>query len=306
MSLQNTIRKEFTLVGIERLGGNLVELNFKPAMDDTGIIFQTQWGDIKARLEYALPSTNSILLRNESVSVLNVEHVLATLFAYEIDNVVIGVNRKPSRSFRLLKELGLATKVEVIPYFEECEKTLCDKLDEVGIKQQEKVRKVLKLDKPLYTDRLSFEPIEEGLVIVAITDYSIPGTQILELRVNPILYRDEVSRSRPYAKQVPVWMPQKLASIIASFVYPTYGIGHGFANSTLLMPVRTRDEWYRSQLYPKGDEITRHTILDRLGALALLDGKLEGVRVIAQYSGHANDIRVLKEMMRAGNFTQRR
>ncbi|MBI2655115.1 UDP-3-O-acyl-N-acetylglucosamine deacetylase [Candidatus Woesearchaeota archaeon] len=295
MSLQNTIGASIHLVGVECYGGNYVETIIKPAQEDTGVIFQTKKGDIRAKLDYASQSRSSILLNNGRVQILNVEHILATLYAYEIDNALIEVRRIPSRSFRFLSELGLATDVEVVPIFEDREKTLCDKLDEAGVEQQHKERVTLKIDKPVYTERLSFEPIDTGLILVATTNYPIPGEQTVSIQLTPQSYRDELSRSRPYAKHAPLWLPKKLASAIAAVMFPSFGIWHGFDNSKVFLPVKNEDEWYKSQRYASGDEITRHTIVDRLGALALLEGRLEGVRVLAKYSGHANDLRVLRE-----------
>ncbi|MBI2558858.1 UDP-3-O-acyl-N-acetylglucosamine deacetylase [Candidatus Woesearchaeota archaeon] len=297
MSLQNTIKTSVHLTGIEYYGGNYVETVIKPAEENTGIIFRTKNGNIKAKLDYAAQSRSSILLNNGRVQILNVEHILATLYAYGIDNALIEIKRTPSKSFRLLSELGLTTGIEVVPTFEDREKTLCDKLDGAGIEQQRTERKELRINKPVYTEKLSFEPINSGLILVATTNYPIPGEQTVAIQITPQSYRDELSRSRPYAKHAPVWLPKRLVSAIAAVMFPSFGIGHGFDSSKVFLPVKNKEEWYKTQRYPDGDEIARHTMVDRLGALALLNGRLEGVRVLARYSGHENDLRVLRELI---------
>lgn len=294
MQPQNTIKNAIYLKGIDCFGGNIVETILKPAEEDTGIVFQTQKGDIQAKLEYASPYKASISLNNGQVKLVNVEHMLATLYAYGIDNALVEVKRIPSKSFEFLKKIHLATDFEVLPIFPEREKTLCDKLDEVGIEKQKKDGKMFKLDDSVISYNLSFHPMKQGLIIEATTDYPVPGEQSLELGINPQTYRDELSRSRPYAKHVKTWIPLQMANILASLLNPSFGIGHGFDDSNVFLPVKTRKEWYEKQPYPRGDEITRHTIVDRLGAIALLDGRFEGVRIATKYSGHENDLNFLK------------
>lgn len=294
MQLQNTLRNEIRLMGIEPYGGNLVMITIKPAEEDVGILFQTPNGDIQAKLNYASESRSSILLDNGRTQVINVEHILATLYAYGIDNALIELKRMKSKSFELLEGFGLATKVEVVPVFGQRERTLCDRIEEVGLEQQTRERSLLGIAQPAFKNKLYFSPIARGLVITATTNYKIPGKQEFTAEITPQTYKDRLSKSRPYAKHVPVWMSTKLASAIASLANPSFGIGHGYENTNVFLPVRTANEWYQQEIYPA--EIARHTIVDRLGALALLDGRLEGVRVIARFSGHANDLIILREM----------
>ena len=144
MSLQNTIRGTMHLRGIECYGGNFVEVILKPADEDTGVIFQTVNGDIKAKIDYSSPYRISVLLNNGRTQVIHVEHILATLYAYGIDNVLIQLKRIPSKSFRLLGQLGLAAETEVVPILGEREKTLCERIDEIGLERQLTERIILR------------------------------------------------------------------------------------------------------------------------------------------------------------------
>lgn len=293
MSLQNTLRSPIRLTGIEPYGGNAVNVTISPAEENAGIVFQTPRGDVKANLYYASASRNSILLDNGRVKVINVEHILATLYAYGIDNALIRLERLPSRSFKFLSMLGVASDVAVVPNNGAREKNLCDMIDDAGLEQQKAERTTLGVKNSFGNGMLWFEPAGTGLAVAVTTNYPIPGEQSFELQINAVSYRDELARSRPYAKGIPAWMPLIMADAIASFWYPTFGIDHGHNASNVFLPVRTKKEWHAQETSPA--EIARHTIVDRLGALALLDGRLDGVKVTARYSGHVNDLMVLKE-----------
>jgi UDP-3-O-[3-hydroxymyristoyl] N-acetylglucosamine deacetylase len=294
MQFQQTLRKLIEYNGIEFYGGNEVQVRIEPADEDTGIVFVTQRGRVKANIHGASQSRSSILLRDGRAKVINVEHILATLFAYGVDNAVIKLKKIPTRSFRVLDLCGLATSVEVVPVLPDREWTLCNKIEEAGLERQTDKRKLLYLLKEVPTGLLKFTPTKEGLIIRATTDYSVPGKQSAEFEITPRNYRDELARARPYEKHLPLWVPLGLMDFGASLFYPTFGIGHGFSSENVFLPVRTREEWEKQERYH--GEIARHSIVDRLGAISLLEGRLEGVMVYANRSGQRNDIQVLQAM----------
>ena len=92
---QSTIKNKFELVGYEPYGGNIVKVGFYPADSDTGIVFSTKKGSIVASLDHASQYKSSVLLRDGDLGVLHVEHLLATLYAYGVDNLRVNVERQP-------------------------------------------------------------------------------------------------------------------------------------------------------------------------------------------------------------------
>ena len=296
MQLQRTIKKDICYDGIDFYGGNKVNVYLRPSEADTGIVFRTGNGHVGANISYASASQCSILLKNGSAAAIHVEHILATLFAYGIDNAFIDLVRVPSRSFSFLNRVGLATNIEVAPVSDDREVTLCEKIEEIGVEIQSRERRLLTLDAPVYTEKLSFEPINgDGLVIKATTDYPIPGEESLEVLITPETYKSQLARSRMYAKHLKFGVHSRIASAVASLVYPSFGIGHGFTPSTVFLPARTLEEWREQENVPS--EIAAHTIVDRLGALALLDGRLDGVKVTTRFSGHKNDLYVIRNFL---------
>lgn len=297
MSLQQTVRREIEYTGIEFFGGNEVTVRIKPAEEDRGILFQTRYGDVPATLDCAMPSRCAILLSNGRGGVLHVEHFLATLWAYGVDNALVNLQRKPTRNFSLLERFHFATDIDVVPVASDRELTLCRKLEEAGLEAQQKERGLVTLKEIIYTDNggreLLFEPTaKEGLHISALTNYAPVGEQQFGCAITPENYRDELARSRMCAKYLPFWVPRFIGHIGASLAYPHFGIGHGFSQETCFFPPKNSSEWYAQEIFPA--ELARHSIVDRLGALALLPGRLDHVAVATKYSGHANDLAVLK------------
>ncbi|HLD02589.1 MAG TPA: UDP-3-O-acyl-N-acetylglucosamine deacetylase [Candidatus Nanoarchaeia archaeon] len=300
MEKQRTLKDDIEILGIEPYGGNRVSLKISPASENRGIIFyNAAHGAVRANLAAAQAYKSSITLRNDTMSVLNVEHILATLYSYGIDNAMIQVARQPNKSFAFLEYLHLATAMQVLPYFTEREKTLCERIDEVGVEAQQMPRRMLRLKEDIITDKLSLEKTDTpGLIVRATTSYPLLGESTIELQITPEAYKSELSRARPYAKHAPAWMPRKITRFFACLLNPSFGLSHGFDEDNVLVPERSREKLLEEQRrvgYDKGDEITRHTIVDRLGSLALLPGRLDHVRVTARFSGHANDLDVLRK-----------
>ena len=300
MELQNTLGRIIDFEGREPYGGNKVFLRFHPAEPDTGILFVTAKGNIEAKLGNASEYKSAILLKDNGSGVLHVEHLLATLYAYGIDNAMIEVNRMPSRSFSFMAKLGLATELEVIPDFENKTYGLCQALDKNMIPQKVP-RRLLRLEQKIgdmYKDRLLFEPEnKEGLTIHAYTDYPVLGAQELSIHINSESYNSEISRSRPYAKHC-LPLPDVVLDALASIFNPSFGIGHGFdPENGIMFPVTAKKPYLAKAIYSTGDEPVRHTIMDRLGAIALLPGRLDHVKMSARFSGHANDIKMLKRVL---------
>lgn len=191
---------------------------------------------------------------------------------------------------------GLASSVEVVPVSSDREFTLCTLIEQAGIVPQQKLRKFLSLNYNVEGEKLSFTRQERGLTIKATTNYKQVGEESFETEITPEKYRDDLARSRMYVKHSHPLIPHSIAGMIMSIVYPTFGIGHGFSTSTVFLPPKNEEDWRKQEIFKH--EIARHTIVDRLGAIALLDGRLEGVKVTTKYSGHAHDIAVLSRLYR--------
>ncbi|MBW3013151.1 UDP-3-O-acyl-N-acetylglucosamine deacetylase [Candidatus Woesearchaeota archaeon] len=306
MQRQRTIASKFDLYGRCFYSGNTVKATFFPAGADSGIVFNTTFGEVKASLDNAVPCRRSILLREGKAAIINVEHVLATLFAYDIDNAYIMVRRVPPFNGSPLGQYisfnTCLTSTEVFPNTGEEELTLCSLLEDMGSVVLDKERRLATVERPFVTEKLSFHPFVKSLMMHATTVYPPVGEQVFETEINGESYKKELAGARRYAehlkyfKFMPDWMAHRIGSFLTNFVNPTYGLGHGFNKRNVFLPTKTIEEWYSQEKCPA--EIARHTIVDRLGAIALLDRRLEGVRCVMKFSNHVNDINVLRELQK--------
>ena len=90
---QRTIQKSISLSGIGLHSGHEVEMTFRPAPDNSGIKFRRidleERPEIPASVEFVTQTNRSTTISKGDVHVHTVEHVLATLAGYGIDNLVI-------------------------------------------------------------------------------------------------------------------------------------------------------------------------------------------------------------------------
>ena len=294
MQYQQTVKGLINLVGREAYGGCEVKVCINPAEPNTGIVFKLPKGIIPAKLEYINPTKFSTILENHEVRLLGPEHILATLYSYGIDNAEIKINRIPSKSLSFLRRLNLATDIEAVPYFPGLEKTVCDKIEEVGIEVQNKPRKILRLEEKIYTEKLKFEPINnDELRIKAITDYKEIGVQEREISLSPTNYK-QISTARAYCKVFPDWLPEEFCRrVIGTIIFPRFGFYSGISSNNVFRRARSAEKWKARERMDS--EIACHTIIDKLGVIALLDGRLSGVYITCEFSGHKNDLAILKK-----------
>ena len=234
--------------------------------------------------------------------------------AFTLDNVRVEVERIPettwpSLSYRTLRGLGLATDIEVFPNLDEEELPLCRKLLDIGTVPMNIGKRVLTLDESVTSEGIGndklrlFRTDRDTLEMVAVTSYHPVGRQ--SFRVSDMkfaTYMKELATARRYGEflRYTKWLPRfindPIAHLLAGALYPHFGLGHGFNDGNFFRPAMTEREWTeREGKLPS--EVARHTIVDKLGALSLLGGRLTGMRVDIRYSNHVNDIKVLKEQV---------
>ena len=286
--LQKTIGDVVVVEGIDEMSGCRAYARISPGEPDTGYVLETPNGEsFRATLDNASEHTACIMISGERQNVLTVEHLFATLFANEITNAHIEVWRKPSFNLRALQALGLANTY-ALPLAEGRETSLCDQIESIGVVEQDAAQKFLSLASPQGDGKLSFIPREGPLSIQATTNYPVPGEQKFTLDLSPATYREELAWSRPYGKLLKrashAWLGMQAFKL---YGFPEFGIGHGIEIQNFIWHFNDRQAWDRK-------DVARHTCVDRLGAIALLDGRLTNVQVRANGSGHAHDLDVLR------------
>ncbi|MGM0566450.1 MAG: bifunctional UDP-3-O-[3-hydroxymyristoyl] N-acetylglucosamine deacetylase/3-hydroxyacyl-ACP dehydratase [Bacteroidota bacterium] len=143
-NLQKTIKNTVSIAGRGLHSGLNVTLHFEPAPENHGIVFQRTDIEgqpfIKADAALVSDTSRGTTLKNNGVKIQTVEHCLAALTAYEIDNVLIKTDgeecpildgsAKPYAG--LIEEAGIKTQSEEKNYFE-LQETLTYKDEKSGV-----------------------------------------------------------------------------------------------------------------------------------------------------------------------------
>ena len=291
--MQRTIAENFSYSGIEPFGGQKVNVTLHPASPYTGVVFWTSYGRVPATLDHASQHRSSVLVSDGKAGVLHVEHFLAMLFAHGVDNCEVEVKREPDARYAQLEKLGLASTFDVLPLLPDREKSLCARLSEIGTIEQDSLVRLLIPKHTLGDSMLTITPWDEDIVrISALTEYPHDGKQSYSATIDERTFAQELARSRSYAKHVKGWMGDGFINVVAKIAKIDFGYGHGFLKDEFFIPVNSTAEWRAQERYPA--EIARHSVVDRLGALALLSGRLSHAYVVGNRSGHAHDLQTLK------------
>lgn len=98
MNLQTTINSPISCYGLGMHGGRMCQMTLKPAKQDTGIVFIRT--DVKgvdnaiiADYQNVVETTLATTLSNASnIKVATVEHLMAALYSFKIDNIIIEID----------------------------------------------------------------------------------------------------------------------------------------------------------------------------------------------------------------------
>jgi UDP-3-O-[3-hydroxymyristoyl] N-acetylglucosamine deacetylase / 3-hydroxyacyl-[acyl-carrier-protein] dehydratase len=274
VSLQRTIEKPVTIEGIGIHTGKHIKLLLKPALCNSGIKFIRT--DIKgrpvipARLESLEGSSKS--LRRTSIGIGEaridtIEHLLATLSGFGIDNIEIEIDG-PELPGLDGSALGFVKAIK-----------------QAGMKEQDIVRKEFCVREPIWAqDRESMLVIlpDVNFKVSYTLDYPTTNfkTQYGHFLINSSTYENEIAPSRTFCLEEEV---ERLRGL---------GLGKG---ASLENTVVVGKEGVISGKLRFEDEFLRHKILDLIGDLYLIGHQIRG-HVICIKSGHSLNIELLRKI----------
>ncbi len=274
---QRTIAREARVRGVSFLKGLDVEIRFRPAEADSGIVFlRSDLPDrptVPAHVDFVVPRQRRTAIQRGEAVVEMVEHVMAALAGLRVDNCVVEVDG---------------------PETPGCDGSSLDfarALMGAGVVEQEARRGVLVIDRPINVregdSSLAAFPGEVGRLVLSYQlDYgpkSPIGRQGFFVAVAPESFLDELAPSRTFLLQQEADALRKA------------GIGSRTTERDLLI------------FGPEGvvgnelrflDECARHKTLDLLGDLALTGKDLFG-HVVAHRSGHSLNVELARELLKA-------
>jgi len=273
-ALQKTLADSVCLSGIGVHSGEPATVVLFPAEPNTGIVFVRSdldggHGGISATFR-AVAATElcTVVADRSGASVSTVEHLMAALAAYGIDNVVVEVDGPE------------------MPIMDGSAASFVEAIEQVGTVTQSSGRRVLRVLKPVRVDsgdafgELEPWPTARFEVTIAF-DTDLIGTQSIEFELSPGLFRRELSRARTFGRISDVERLWAMGFAKGSSLDNSIAI----AGDRVLNPDGTRWE----------DEFVRHKALDAVGDIALAGYPIQGL-YRSYKGGHRINVAVLKAL----------
>ncbi|MCK5406216.1 MAG: bifunctional UDP-3-O-[3-hydroxymyristoyl] N-acetylglucosamine deacetylase/3-hydroxyacyl-ACP dehydratase [Candidatus Krumholzibacteria bacterium] len=273
---QKTISREFDLEGLGLHTGNTIRLKFKPAPPNSGIKFIRVDGESPVEIPAVVTSVmnDAHVHRNTTIgdgdsAIHTVEHVLATCYGLQIDNLVIEItgNEPPepaegnySAYVSAFQKAGIENQGVPVDVFE-VDRAVTYKDGDVEIHAV-----------PADTFRVSFTIQYDNPCI---------GTQYATFEMNPEIFEREISRARTFVLMEDVESLREMGLIK----------GGSLDNAIVF----EKDKIMNETPLRFADECVRHKILDLLGDLSLLGAPIKG-HIYAVRSGHSANIKFVRKL----------
>jgi UDP-3-O-[3-hydroxymyristoyl] N-acetylglucosamine deacetylase/3-hydroxyacyl-[acyl-carrier-protein] dehydratase len=285
---QKTISKETNLSGVGLHTGEHVNITFKPAPADTGLVFVREdiEGDnlINAHIKYISNTDRGTNLDNGSFRIHTSEHVLAAITGLEIDNCFICLDGPE------------------VPIMDGSSKFFVNALEEAKIIEQNVLREEFFPSEPISYicedsgSKISIIP-DDNYKVNTIVDYKTKVLGEQEASINHISeFKEEISSARTFSflHELETLLENGLikgGDLNNAIVYVDKPLAE--SNMDILKKAFNKDSisvkanGILDNLdlhYP--NEAARHKLLDVIGDLALIGMKIRG-KVIAEKPGHS-------------------
>ncbi len=271
---QKTLRRAVSYSGIGIHTGKEVTIRFCPSDKGTGIIFRrTDLPSeplIPATVEYVRDTERCTTLGIGSAEIHTVEHVLAALASYEVDNLIIELDGPEP------------------PVGDGSSSPFVKMIEQGGVEEQEAQRPVLGLKEPIF---LSKGPVH--IIGLPADEYRISytlhypavstiGSQFYSLVIDRDRFKRELSECRTFALYGELKMLMD-AGLIKGGSLDNAVVIHEeaiFSKEGLKFP----------------NEMVRHKILDVVGDLALVGFSFRA-HIVAICSGHTLNVAFAKKLL---------
>ena len=273
VKMQRTISKEVEFIGTGLHTGKRTRLVLRPAPPETGICFRRMdlpgKPEIPGRVEFfqPLPIMCSCLSHSNGARILLVEHLMACLNAFGIDNMIVELdNEEP-------------------PFEDGSAQFFVSMILDAGIAKQNAPDRIVEIRKPLILKEGDVELTafpSDSLRVTFFASYPHPlvGVQSFSVEVTPENFMEEIAPARTFCfeRDVENMMNQDLlqgATENSALVF----LSSGLLKGSLQFP----------------EEPARHKIMDLIGDLYLLGAALHA-HVTAVKSGHNSHARFVKKI----------
>ena len=267
--LQRTLRRSVVLCGRGLHSGIKTGLIMQPLPPGSGIIFgDISSGDtIPARVENVQSTEYATCLRKGYASVATIEHIMATLHMYRINNLLIKIG-------------------DEAPVMDGSARDFCQLIEDGDFEEQDEPYEELVIEKT-YT----FGSQEPGAAHISIEPYDgfkVSYHMEYPLPIGIMDYTFEFDGSDSFKKEIAPARTFGFVKDVAMLNKMGFGVGGKLDNFILLGDEKVLNTKLRYE-----DEFARHKILDILGDFYLLGKPIRGY-IKAHKSGHTQNIGLLK------------
>ncbi len=300
MVKQNTLKAPVTLSGVGLHTGNHVTINILPAEENHGYKFKRidQEGQpiVDANVDLVVETNRGTTLEKNGIRVYTTEHLLAALYAFEVDNVLIELDGPE------------------IPILDGSAQPYMEALEKVGLEHQSADREYFELtenilfeDPKRQTEMLAVPEPQGEYRITVMVDYNSPvlGTQhasMYHLRE----FKDDIAPCRTFVflkeleqlAQHGLIKGGSLDNAIVLVERPKVEqeeldrLAKALGKENLKIEVEGIGVLNNTKLKFE-NEPARHKLLDIVGDLALLGKRIKG-HVLAARPGHATNVEFCK------------
>ena len=264
-------------------GGEEAKVTFKPAPENTGIMFVRT--DVSEPVKISATPSNlaersrRTTIKKGSVSIETIEHCMAAINALEIDNLTIEINGP---------ELP-APDCSSAEYFKLLQRT--------GVVEQNVNRKEFTINKPITITSgdasiYALPYSDNGLNLTYDLDYGGHtgiGRQIFSCRLTAESFEKNLAPARTFLLEAEAKQ------------FQARGMGTHISPRDLLV-INSDGPIKNSFRFP--NECVRHKIVDLIGDLALVGRALKG-RIVAYKSGHSRNQQLAKQLYEAAEQAER-
>ena len=259
---QHTLARPASFSGIGLHSGNKVAMTLLPSPPNTGVVFRRV--DLESRVEIPAQIGNvaetdrSTSLSRGNAKVQTVEHVLAALYAFGVNNAVIEVDSSEP------------------PVADGSARQFCKMIREAGIEAQAERVEPIQITTPIeHTHNgsvISAFPYERFKITCTSSDKGGRFTQFFSIELTPETWETEIAQARTFCFYEEIEYLIKNGLIRGGSLENAIVIRDDAVLTT--EPMRYREEF------------VRHKILDIIGDLSLVGAPLRG-HIVAVKPGHA-------------------
>lgn len=259
---QRTLLRETSLSGVALHTGQEVTLTFKPAPENTGVLFRRidLYGkpEIKPVVDMVSEVVRNTTLTSGHTQIHTVEHVLSALNGLGIDNCVVEMNASEPPILDGSAQAFVKALLEAEPVEQEAERTIFELKEPISVTDGN--RSIIAL------------PYDGFRITCTSTDDRSIHTQHMSLDINVEVYINQLAPARTFTIYEDIEELLKMGKIQG-----------GSLDSAIVIK---GDKILSKEPLRFNDEFVRHKILDIVGDISLLGVPVKA-HIIAVRPGHA-------------------